>query len=192
MSPGPMTASEPRITQLLRAWGGGNRQALDDLLPLVHDELRQIARCHMRGERERHTLQPTALVSEAYLRLLEIKEIRWEDREHFFAVAARLMRRILIDSARARKAAKRGDGVQPLPLEDAQAALAPAADLIAVDQALRKLAAVDARKARIVELRVFMGLTVEEVANVLGVSPETVKRDWRLSKAWLATELGAT
>jgi RNA polymerase sigma factor (TIGR02999 family) len=156
----------------------------------VHRELQQLARRHMRQERHGHTLQATALVSEAYLRLLELKQIQWEDREHFFAVAARLMRRILVDAARARHAQKRGDGVETVPLEEAQSAESnPEGDLLFVDEALRSLQAVDKRKAQVVELRVFMGLSVEQAASVLGVSTETVKRDWRLAKAWLKREL---
>ena len=179
----------PRITRLLNEWSSGDEEALNVLMPLVHRELQQLARRHMRHERHRHTLQATALVSEAYLRLLELKQIQWEDREHFFAVAARLMRRILVDAARARHAQKRGDGVQVVPLEEAQSARNPEGDLLFVDEALRGLQAVDKRKAQVVELRIFMGLSVEQVASVLGVSTETVKRDWRLAKAWLKREL---
>ena len=181
---------KPRITLLLHEWSSGDEEALNVLMPLVHRELRQLARQHMRHERHDHTLQATALVSEAYLRLLELKEIQWEDREHFFAVAARLMRRILVDAARARKAQKRGAGEQAVPLEEAQSARSdPESDLLFVDEALQNLQAVDKRKAQVVELRVFMGLSVEEAADVLGVSTETVKRDWRLAKAWLKQEL---
>jgi RNA polymerase sigma factor (TIGR02999 family) len=180
----------PRITRLLNEWSSGDEDALNVLIPLVHRELQQLARRHMRQERHGHTLQATALVSEAYLRLLELKQIQWEDREHFFAVAARLMRRILVDAARARHAQKRGDGVQTVPLEEAQSAESnPEGDLLFVDEALRSLQAVDKRKAQVVELRVFMGLSVEQAASVLGVSTETVKRDWRLAKAWLKREL---
>lgn len=180
----------PRITRLLHDWSSGDEEALNVLMPLVHRELRLLARRHMRGERHGHTLQATALVSEAYLRLLELKQIQWEDREHFFAVAARLMRRILVDAARAKSAQKRGDGEQPVPLEDVQSARSdPENELLFVDEALQSLQAVDTRKAQVVELRVFMGLSIEEAADVLGVSAETVKRDWRLAKAWLKREL---
>lgn len=180
----------PRITRLLHDWSSGDEGALNVLMPLVHRELRRLARQHMRRERHQHTLQATALVSEAYLRLLELKQIQWEDREHFFAVAARLMRRILVDAARARNAQKRGDGEQSVPLEDAQSALrGPENELLFVDEALQSLQAFDKRKAQVVELRVFMGLSVEEAADVLDVSAETVKRDWRLAKAWLKREL---
>jgi RNA polymerase sigma factor (TIGR02999 family) len=180
----------PRITQLLHEWSAGSEEALDVLMPLVHRELRLLARRHMGQERQGHTLQATALVSEAYLRLLELKQIQWEDREHFFAVAARLMRRILVDAARARDAQKRGLGVQPVSLDEAESKEVNApSDLLFVDEALKRLQAFDARKAQVVELRVFMGLSVEEAALVLEVSTETVKRDWRLAKAWLKQEL---
>ena len=180
----------PQITRLLRDWSSGDEEALNVLMPLVHRELRQLARQHMRRERHGHTLQATALVSEAYLRLLELKQIQWEDREHFFAVAARLMRRILVDAARARHAQKRDDGAKPLPLEAAASAHRDAeSELLFVDEALQSLQAVDKRKAQVVELRVFMGLSIEDAADVLGVSAETVKRDWRLAKAWLKREL---
>jgi RNA polymerase sigma factor (TIGR02999 family) len=186
-----VTTSAARITRLLHDWSAGDEEALNVLMPLVHRELRHVARQHMRRERQNHTLQPTALVSEAYLRLLEIKQIRWEDREHFFAVAARLMRRILVDSARARDARKRGDGVRPVSLDESELeAINPTCDVLFVDELLRKLEAVDTRKVRVVELRIFMGLSIDEAAVVLGVSAETVKRDWRLAKAWLARELG--
>ena len=185
-----MATSAARITQLLHEWSAGDEGALSALMPLVHLELRRLARQHMRHERHGHTLQATALVNEAYLRLLEVKQLQWQDRDHFFAVAARLMRRILVDSARARSAHKRGDGERPASLDEAaSAARSPAVDLLVVDEALRTLEAVDPRKAQVVELRVFMGLSVEETALALGVSAETVKRDWRLAKAWIAREL---
>lgn len=178
------------ITRLLHDWSTGDEEALHELMPLVHRELRQLARQHMQRERHGHTLQATALVSEAYLRLLALKQIQFEDRDHFFAVAARLMRRILVDAARARDAQKRGLGQEPVPLDEAVAKEShPAGDLLFVDEALRRLQAFDARKAQVVELRVFMGASVEEVATALGVSVETVKRDWRLAKAWLKNEI---
>jgi RNA polymerase sigma factor (TIGR02999 family) len=178
------------ITRLLHDWSTGDEEALNVLMPLVHRELRQLARHHMRSERHGHTLQATALVSEAYLRLLALKQIQFEDRDHFFAVAARLMRRILVDAARARDAQKRGLGLEPVPLDEAASRQGhPAGDLLFVDQALQRLQAFDARKAQVVELRVFMGASVEEAADVLGVSVETIKRDWRLAKAWLKHEL---
>jgi RNA polymerase sigma factor (TIGR02999 family) len=180
----------PRITRLLQEWGAGDKDALDTLLPLVHGELRRLARQRMGRERKGHTLQPTALVSEAYLRLRDIKQVRWQDRAHFFAVAVRLMRRILVDSGRARGAHKRGDGVHPASLEEAEAQIgAPNQDLLVLDEALQKLEALDPRKARVVELRFFLGLSVEEAASALNVSSETVKRDWRLAKAFLWREL---
>jgi RNA polymerase sigma-70 factor (ECF subfamily) len=178
------------ITRLLQEWSAGEDDALERLVPLVYKELRRLARQHMGRERHGHTLQPTALVSEAFLRLLDIKQVVWQDREHFFAVAARLMRRILVDSARARGAHKRGDGIQPISLDDLpDHPPSPQYDLLPLDQALLKLEGMDARKARVVELRVFMGLSIEEAAVALGVSGETVKRDWRLAKAWLSAEL---
>ena len=180
----------PPITRLLHEWSSGDEEALNVLVPLVHRELRQLARRQMNQERQGHTLQATALVSEAYLRLLDLKQIQWEDREHFFAVAARLMRRILVDAARARDAQKRGLGIEPVPLDHAESKETGAqADLLFVDEALKRLQAFDVRKAQVVELRVFMGLSVEEAALVLQVSTETVKRDWRLAKAWLKREL---
>jgi RNA polymerase sigma-70 factor (ECF subfamily) len=179
-----------RITRLLHEWTAGDEEALNTLIPLVHRELQRLARRHVAGERAGITLQPTDLVNEAYLRLLDIKQVRWQDRDHFFAVAVRVMRRILVDASRTRGAHKRGDGVRPVPLEEAEhEAGAPATDLIALDEALKKLEEMDPRKARIVELRFFVGLSVEECALALDVSPETVKRDWRLAKAWLWREL---
>jgi RNA polymerase sigma factor (TIGR02999 family) len=181
---------KPQITRLLQEWGGGDEDALNVLMPLVHRELRLLARQHMRRERDGHTLQATALVSEAYLKLLELKQIQWEDREHFFAVAARLMRRILVDTARMRNAQKRGVGESAVPLDETHSARRDSEnELLFVDEALQRLTEVDARKAQVVELRVFMGLSVEETAEALGVSTETIKRDWRLAKAWLKREL---
>jgi RNA polymerase sigma factor (TIGR02999 family) len=178
------------ITRLLQEWSAGEDEALERLVPLVYKELRRLARHHMGRERQGHTLQPTALVSEAFLRLLGIKQVVWQDREHFFAVAARLMRRILVDSARARGSHKRGDGIRPVSLDGlANHPPIPQYDLLPLDEALLKLEGMDTRKARVVELRVFMGLSVEEAAVALGVSSETVKRDWRLAKAWLSAEL---
>lgn len=178
------------ITRLLQDWNAGDEDALNTLIPLVHRELRRLARRRLAGERAGITLQPTDLVNEAYLRLVDIKEAHWQDREHFFAVAVQVMRRILVDASRTRGAQKRGDGVRAIPLQEAeQGAASPATDLLALDEALRKLEAVDPRKARIVELRFFIGLSVDEAAQALGVSPETVKRDWRLAKAWLSQEL---
>jgi RNA polymerase sigma factor (TIGR02999 family) len=175
-----------RVTQLLQEWGAGDVGALNTLISIVHNELQKIARQHIAREHQGHTLQPTDLVSEAYLRLLEIDQVQWQDREHFFAVAAQVMRRVLIDAGRARGAHKRGDGVRPASLDDAEQQVNnPRFDLFALEEALQKLETVDPRKARIVQLRFFVGLSVQEVATLLRVSEETVKRDWRLGKAWL-------
>jgi len=182
--------SSHAITDLLRAWSGGNERALDRLLPALYEELHRTARARMRHERAGHTLQPTALVNEAFMRMLDAREIDWQDRAHFFAVASRMMRRILVDHARSRRYAKRGGGAQLVSLENsALAAAKQPADLIALEDALGALEQFDARKARVVELRFFGGLSVEEAAAALNVSPQTVLRDWRLSKSWLAREM---
>jgi RNA polymerase sigma-70 factor (ECF subfamily) len=179
------------VTALLQAWRAGDEKALSAVMPIVHDELRKLARRSMAGERSDHTLQVTALVNEAYLRLVDLKRMQWQDRAHFFAMSARLMRRILVDHARARRYDKRGGGVRPVSLDEALHVAADAdRDLVALDEALAALAATDERKARVVELRFFGGLTIDEASAVLHVSPETVGRDWRLAKAWLARELG--
>ena len=179
------------VTALLQAWRAGDEQALAAMMPIVHEELRKLARRSMAGERPDHTLQVTALVNEAYLRLVDLKRIQWQDRAHFFAMSARLMRRILVDHARARRYNKRGGGVRPVSLDEALHVAANAErDLVALDEALAALAATDERKARVVELRFFGGLSVDEVGSVLHISPETVGRDWRLAKAWLAREIG--
>jgi RNA polymerase sigma factor (TIGR02999 family) len=178
------------ITQLLRAWGDGNQAALDRLMPLVYAQLRQAAHRYMARERRGHTLQTTALVNEVYVRLAKAREMRWQDRVHFFALSAQMMRRILTDYARARQYAKRGGGAQVVSLDEApEVSPKPRADLVALDDALQRLAAVDERKSRVVELRYFGGLSVEETGEVLKVSPETVLRDWKLAKAWLLREL---
>jgi RNA polymerase sigma factor (TIGR02999 family) len=178
------------ITQLLLAWNGGDAQALDRLMPLVHRELHQLAHRYMAGERLGHPLQTTALVNEAYLRLIDSSRVRWQNRAHFFAVSAQLMRRILVDVARARKKLKRGGDAIQVPLDEAMAiSRQPSADLVALDEALTTLAAFDERKSRVVELRFFGGLTVEETAEVLNVSSMTVARDWGLAKIWLLREL---
>ena len=177
-------------TALLLAWGRGDRAAFDELIPLVHDELRRIARRHMGGERGEHTLQASALVNEAYVRLLDVKRIQWQNRAHFFAMAARVMRRILVESARARKFQKRGGGAQKVSLDEALVvSKEPSQDLVALDDALHALAEVDARKEQVVEMRFFGGLTVEETAEALHVSTGTVMRDWRIAKVWLLREL---
>jgi len=159
-------------------------------MPLVHQELRRLARVQMRGERDNHTLQTTALVNEAFMRLIDLRRIQWQDRAHFMALSARLMRRVLVDHARSRNSQKRGGGAAPVALDDA---LVPSpergADLVALDDALENLARVDPRKSQVVELRFFGGLSVEETAEALSVSPETVMRDWRLAKSWLLREI---
>jgi len=191
-----MTASVPddsppgRITELLVAWRDGDQAAVDQLVPLVHAELRRLARRHMRDERDGHTLQTTALVNEAYLRLLDVSRVQWQDRGHFFAMASRLMGRILVDHARSRSVQKRGGGLRAVPLDDALGlAVEPAADLMAIDAALKALAATDARKAQVVEMRYYGGFSVAETAGALSVSVETVARDWRIAKLWLLREL---
>jgi RNA polymerase sigma factor (TIGR02999 family) len=182
--------SRPHVTELLLAWGSGDRSALDELVPIVHQELRRLARLQMSGERDNHTLQTTALVNEAFLRLVDLDRIRWKDRAHFLALSARLMRRILVDHARSRNYQKRGGGAANLTLDDALVASPErGADLVAVDDALEALARVDARKSQVIELRFFGGLSVEETAEALKVSPETVMRDWRLAKVWLLREM---
>lgn len=179
------------ITGLLLRWSEGDESALEDLLPVVYDECRRIAARHLHHERPDHTLSPTALVHELYLRLIDQRRADWRNRAQFFAVAARLMRRILVDHARARRAKKRspGDFALSLPADPSDAEEARIADLLAVDDALQRLAALDADQERIVMLRFFAGLTVEETAHVLGRSPRTVKREWQLAKAWLYREL---
>ena len=178
--------SEPRVTELLQAWSDGDRTALDQLVPLVHAELRRIARRHMRRERAGHTLQTTALIHEAYLRLVKVQGVTWQSRAHFFGISARLMRRVLVDFARERGYRKRGGGTPRVPLDEAVlVAGAPDEDVVALDDALSALAKIDIRKSRAIELRFFGGLSIEEAALVLEVSSETVKRDCRLAKAWL-------
>lgn len=180
------------ITGLLADWGGGSKAALDRLLPLVYDELRRLASGYMRGERPNHTLQTTALVHEAYLCLVHSASINYETRTHFFAVAAQVMRHILVDYARRRRRAKRGEGAPALTLSDvAVVSDDRAEEVMAVNSALEKLTALDARKGRVFELRYFGGLSVEETATVLKVSPATIARDWRMAKAWLRREIAS-
>ena len=186
------TASPNEVTQLLVDWSNGDKAALDKLIPIVYQELRRLARYYMRGERPGHTLQTTALVNEAYMRLAnDYKRIRWQDRAHFFAVSGQVMRRILIDHARSHLYQKRGGGAIKVSLDQA-AGLSEerAAELIAVDAALTELAGQDARKSQIVELRFFVGLSIEETAEVLGISTPTVQREWRKAKAWLHRAIG--
>jgi RNA polymerase sigma factor (TIGR02999 family) len=187
-----MMASPPEITALLDDWSRGNHRALDQLLPLVYAELRSIARRQLRRERVGHTLQPTALVHEAYLRLVDQRQVDWRSRAHFFGVAAQVMRRILVDNARRHNANKRGDGVQCVSIDEALETTAPdEISVLALDDALGRLESVDRGLAQIVELRAFGGLTIEEAAHVLKVSASTAKREWRTAKAWLTRELGA-
>jgi RNA polymerase sigma factor (TIGR02999 family) len=174
------------VTQLLLDWSKGDRAALDQLMPLVYDELRRLANSYLRRERPDHTLQPTALVHEAYLRLIDQQTVQWQNRAHFFGIAAQTMRRILVDHARYHAREKRLSVSQKVSLDDAIiAAHPPDIDVLALDSALNQLADLDPQQANVVELRCFGGLTVEETAEVLGVSPATVKRDWSMAKAWL-------
>jgi RNA polymerase sigma factor (TIGR02999 family) len=180
------SSSPEEVTQLLVAWGNGNKAALEKLMPLVYDELRRLAHHYMRREHPGHTLQTTALVNEAYFRLVDQKHVHWQNRAHFFAISAQLMRRILIDHARSHQFVKRGGGAHKVSLDEvAVVAQEQAADLLALDDALRSLAAIDERKGRIVELRFFGGLSAEETAEALKISPRTVMREWSMAKAWL-------
>ena len=181
------------VTGLLLAWSRGEQAALEKLIPLVYAELRRIAHRYMNRERRDHTLQTTALVNEAYVRLIDASQVRWQDRAHFFAISAQLMRRILVDFGRSRSYLKRGGGAHKMPFEEGLAVSpSPGPDLVALDDALKRFAVKDARKSQVVELRFFGGLSVEETAEVLKVSPDTVQRDWRRAKAWLAREMGKT
>ena len=188
-----MGASSPGdVTALLVAWKDGSPEALEELTPIVYSELRRLARNHLRGERRDHSLQPTALTHEAFLRLFGTRKVEWQNRAHFFAVASQLMRRVLVEHARKRGAAKRGAGATRVTLGDVDAPTTSVdVDVIAVHDALDQLEAIDSRQSRIVELRYFGGLSTEEVAEVLGVSPATVKREWRVAKLWLRRALEA-
>ena len=178
------------ITQLLQAWSEGDERALEKLMPLVYEELHRLARRYMAGERPGHTLQTSALVNEAYLRLVDVKNLNWQNRAHFFGVSAQLMRRILVDFARSRRSLKRGGETVTISLEEGPiASRARGADVVALDDALKSLAEIDPRRSRVVELRFFGGLSAEESAEVLKVSPETVLHDWKLAKVWLLREL---
>jgi RNA polymerase sigma factor (TIGR02999 family) len=185
------TPTSNEITRLLRAWGRGDKGALDALTPKVYDELRRMARRYMRNERAGHTMQATALVNEVYMKLVDVTGANWQDRVHFFAVSANMMRRILVDQARARFSAKRGGEARPVNLDDAPELASPGRDrdMLALDDALNQLAEIDPRKARVIELRFFGGLSVEETAEVLSVSPQSVMRDWKLAKALLLREM---
>jgi RNA polymerase sigma factor (TIGR02999 family) len=187
-----MPAEHADITTLLRAWGEGDASALDRLAPMVYQELHSIAHRQMLREKEGHTLQTTALVNEAYLRLVDVKNVTWEHRAHFYAVSAQMMRRILVDAARARLRDKRGSGAPHLSLDEALDEQAPRdRELVAIDDALEELARMDSRKSRVVEMRFFGGLSVEETAAVLKISPQSVMRDWKLTKAWMAMQFGS-
>ena len=184
-----LSDSGHEVTGLLRAWSGGDEAALEKLIPLVYEELRRAARRYMAGERTDHTLQTTALINEAYLRLVDVRHVEWQNRAQFFGICANLMRRILVDSARTRGSHKRGGNAARLPLDEALIVSSePRADLIALDEALKQLAAIDERKSRVVELRFFGGLSVRETAEVMKISDETVNRDWRTAKAWLLSQ----
>jgi RNA polymerase sigma factor (TIGR02999 family) len=178
------------ITELLVAWSGGDKKALDELMQIVYEELRRLAHRQLAKERQDHTLQTTALVNEAYLKLVDQKRVKWQGRSHFFALSSQLMRRILVDYARSRQYAKRRGGKSTLPLDEALI-VAPerASEMIALDEALTELAKHDERKARIVELRFFAGMSIDETSDLLGVSPGTVMKDWTLAKAWLQREM---
>jgi len=185
-----MTPPTPHeVTQLLRAWSDGHQEALEKLIPLVYDELHRLARHYMSHERSGHILQTSALVNEAYLRLVDARQVNWQNRAHFYAISAGLMRRILVDFARTYQSQKRGAGVLPVSLDEGLDVKEERLDLAALDDALKALAALDARKSRVVELRFFGGMSIEEAAEVLKVSPETVKRDWKLAKVWLLREM---
>ena len=185
-----MPEKQQNVTQLLVAWNGGDKQALDKLLPIVYDELRRQAARYLRRERVGHTLQTTALIHEAYLRLVDQKSVRWQNRAQFFGIAAQLMRRILVDHARAKHRAKRGGSDIRVSLTDATSVTKnPDLDLVELDEALNRLAEIDPQQSKIVEMRFFSGLTVEETAVALKISPATVKRDWKVAKAWLHREI---
>jgi RNA polymerase sigma factor (TIGR02999 family) len=183
-------ADGPPVTDLLRAWGQGDDAALDALIPLVEGELRRLARIYMARERRGHTLQTSALLNEAFVRLVDARDVPWHDRAHFLGIAARLMRRVLVDHARVRGMRKRGGGAYRVPLVETLAASpATGLDVLALNRALDALAAGDPRKVQVIEMRFFAGMTVEETAVALDVSPDTVMRDWRLARLWLHREL---
>ena len=184
------SSSPPEVTKLLLAWGQGDDAALQQLMPIVYEELRRLAHHYMGGERKGHLLQTTALVNEAYLRLVDSSRVKWQNRAHFFAVSAQLMRRVLVDMARSRKYQKRGGDAVQVSLGDVVVGSRErSADLVALDDALNALATTDERASRVVELRFFGGLNIDETAEALQVSPETVKRDWNWAKAWLLREI---
>jgi len=187
-----MTAATHEVTKLLKAWSDGDESALNELMPLVHDELHRLARRHMRREKPGHILQTSALVNEAYLRLVDASQIHWQNRAHFFGIAARLMRRILVDDARRRHFDKRGGRMIQVALDEVMSVpQEQAANIVALDDALQTLAAIDPRQSEIVELRFFGGMSIEETAEFLHVSPGTVMRDWTFARAWLRKEMAA-
>ena len=181
--------SSKEITHLLVAWSEGDESALQQLAPLIHSELHRLAHNYMSRERPGHLLQTSALINEAYVRLIDWKNVRWQNRAHFFGVAAQLMRRILVDFARERKYFKRGGGALPVSLSEAALVVQQSSDFVALDEALKALGEIDSRKVQVVEMRFFAGLSVEEIAELLSVSKETVMRDWRLAKVWLLRQL---
>jgi len=186
----PMEIERSEVTRLLKEWGDGRQEALDRLLPQIYAELRRLASSYLRRERHDHTLQPTALVHEAFIKLVDQRAVRWQNRAHFFGIAAQAMRRILVDHARAHAADKRGSGERAVPLDEALVAIgAPDVDVLALDEVLTRLASLDPQQSRVVELRFFGGLTMEETAEVMNISPATVGREWTLAKAWLYAEL---
>lgn len=188
-----MTIGSDQVTVLLRKWSEGDENALEQLTPLVYDELHRLAHQHMRRESAGHVLQTSALINEAYLRLVDQPRIQWESRAHFFGIAARLMRRILVDDARKRNSAKRGGSLIQVPLDEIEnLAQHQAANVVAVDEALQRLEAIDTRQSQIVELRFFAGLSIDETAELLKVSPGTVMRDWTFARAWLKSQMKHT
>jgi len=188
LDPDPLPSHE--LTELLRGWNGGDQKALERIVELAYPELRKMARRSLRRERPEHTIQATALVHEAYLRLVDVRQMRWQDRAHFFAITAKVMRRILIDHARAQGCSKRGGEMRRMSLDDALM-ISPESDpeIVRLDEALEDLAKFDSRKAQVVEMRYFGGLTSDEIASVLGISTQSVNRDWSLAKAWLVREM---
>ncbi len=185
-----MAIAPHQVTRLLQEWNDGDEGALEQLMPLVHDELHRLAHQHMRREGPGHILQTSALINEAYLRLVDQPQIRWENRNHFFGIAARLMRRILVDDARKRNSAKRGGSLIQVPLDEATSVVQEqASNVYALDEALKRLETIDERQGQIVELRFFGGLSIEQTADVLKVSPGTVMRDWTFARAWLRNEM---
>ena len=187
------TPGQPGVTDLLLAWSDGRREALDDLMPLVYEDLRRVAAGYMRREALDHALQPTALVHEAYVRLIDQRQVKWRNRAHFFGMAAAMMRRILVDHARRRRAEKRGGGLELVTLMDEQVGSGGVTeiDVLALHESLERLAAFDPQQERVVELRFFGGLTIEETAEVIGISPATVVREWTIGKAWLRADLSS-